>query len=140
MRSALLLMALALGTLTAQAQPGPAVTKGHDRYEEPGFGALAFLISDSTFFERWERPETPRIQDDTHYARGEVAYPVVIFQTDALDESGHADLTYDLTVTRPDGTPYAGTPMGLFARGLAPADGRAHRVGGRSPARAGPRP
>ena len=78
--------------------------------------AVAFLISDSTFYERWQRPEPPEIRDDTRYARGETAYPILIFQTDALDDRGHVALTYDLTVTKPDGSHYAGTPAtGLLA-------------------------
>ena len=111
MCSVFLIMALGLGALTAQAQSDPAIPKWSDRYEEPGFGALAFIISDSTFFERWERPETPQITPQARYVRGEVAYPIVIFQTDALDEHGHVNVTYDLTVMKPDGTLYAGTPV-----------------------------
>lgn len=112
MRYVLILLAsLVLCALPSRAQADQVATIGHDRYEEPGFVALAFVISDSTFFERWERPETPRIQPDTRYARGETAYPILIFQTDTLDESGHVDLTFDIAVTRPDGTSYPGTPV-----------------------------
>ena len=120
MRPVLFLLCVLLAP-AAFAQQDHLETKGHDQYREPGFVALAFLISDSTFFERWQRPEPPEIRDDTRYNRGETAYPILIFQTDAVDESGNANLSYDLSVTKPDGSAYSGTPLtGVLAWEGAP--------------------
>ena len=120
MRPLLLFLFVSLAP-TASAQQDRQRTQGHDQHREPGFTALAFLISDSTFFERWQRPEPPEIRDDTRYSRGDTAYPVLIFQTDAVDENGNANLSYDLSVIKPDGSPYSGTPItGIIAWTGAP--------------------
>jgi hypothetical protein len=120
-RLSALFVALTLLTPLASAQDGRPDTQANDHFSEPGFTAVVLLVSDSSFFEEWQRPETPRIQTDTRYTHGETAYPVLIFQTDAVDEQGHANLTYDLAVIRPDGAPYTGTPLsGLLAWEGAP--------------------
>ena len=117
----LLLLLLALSAPATLAQESRPDTQGHDQYREPGFVALAFLISDSTFFQQWQRPEPPQIREDTRYVRGELAYPILIFQTDAVDDEGNANLSYDLSVTKPDGTPYNGSPFtGILAWEGAP--------------------
>ena len=107
----ILLFVLGCIAFPAFAQPADSTRKGFDEYREDGFVVVAFLISDSTFFERWERPEPPRITPDTRYIRGETAYPVLVFQSDAVDEAGNAHLTYDLTITKPDGSPFSGSPL-----------------------------
>lgn len=130
MRLAILVAALALLAPVASAQQSQTARQGSDQYREPGFMAVAFLISDSTFFERWQRPEPPEIHDDTRYVRGQTAYPILIFQTDAVDEEGHASLTYDLSVTKPDGSPYGSSPYrDILAWESAPTPGMVLALG-----------
>lgn len=66
-----------------------------------------FLIADKNFFQKWQKPDTPKIEPVGNYKRGDDVLPIVIFATNGKDENGNADLSYDIVVTKPNGAVYA---------------------------------
>lgn len=64
------------------------------------------LINDPGFFEEWEKPEPPRIAPIQTYKRGDQVIPIILFGTDRVDSLGKANLTYDITITKPSGEIY----------------------------------
>ncbi|MGE5621291.1 MAG: hypothetical protein ACM3U0_01825 [archaeon] len=75
-------------------------------YNSNGLQIHFVLIKDKNFFEEWKKPEMPVITTVDTYKRGEDVIPIILFSTDGKDVNGNADLTYDITITKPDGTIY----------------------------------
>lgn len=66
------------------------------------FGAQLYLIMDETFYQEWRKPETPTITPAQLVVRGQTLYTAVIFYGPARDDKGLCQVTYDITVKRPD--------------------------------------
>lgn len=75
-------------------------------YNENGLQLHCALINDKGFFDEWQKPEMPKLNFVDTYKRGDYAIPIIIFGTNGKDEHGNADLTYDISVIKPDGTIY----------------------------------
>ena len=84
------------------------------------FGAQLYLIADEAFFQDWRKPETPTIAPVQLAVRGQPLYTAVIFYGEARDNKGLANVTYDLTVHRPDGSVYAERKPMIGWQNLAP--------------------
>ncbi len=87
------------------APPDSLIQK--DEYNKDGFSVIFLLTDDTTFYQKWALPETPHISTQDTFKRGQTALPIIIFATDGKDDKGNANLTCDLTVTKPDGSMYA---------------------------------
>lgn len=68
------------------------------------FGAQLYLTADETFFQDWKKPETPNLTPATLVLRDQPVYTVIIFYGPSRDDKGLANVSYDLTVKRPDGS------------------------------------
>ena len=93
------------------------------------FGAQLYLIGDNTFFQDWRKPETPTIAPIDLALRGQPIYTAIIFYGEAKDLGGLANVSYDLTVRRPDGTIYEKRDSMIGYQNLAPADDRELQLG-----------
>src|SRR2546423_11569573 len=73
---------------------------------QDGFGAQLWLTRYKKFFDSWKKEGDPHLTPLTTAKRNEAFYAVVLFAEPAANERGLADVTYDLTVRRPDGSVY----------------------------------
>jgi len=103
MRFLTLVLFFLINSLTVFGQGESTQLRPHSTYQQNGFMVQAILISDSTFFDRWTKLETPKISPIATYKRGKILYPIILFATDKFDKSGNANLTYDFAIKQPDG-------------------------------------
>ncbi|MBI5471011.1 MAG: hypothetical protein HY961_01555 [Ignavibacteriae bacterium] len=75
-------------------------------YQGDGLNIIGALIDDREFFDEWQKPQMPRIESVDTFRRGDEVIPIIIFATSAKDQNGNADLTYDITIRKPDGSVY----------------------------------
>ncbi len=93
------------------------------------FGAQLYLIDDPNFFVDWRKPETPTINPIDLAVRGRPLFTAIIFYGEAKDAGGLANVNYDVTVRRPDGTIYDKRDSMIGYQSLAPADDRELQLG-----------
>ena len=106
------------------------VQQNTDNIKSKGnFGAQLWLISDANFFENWHKPEIPAIAPVAIVLRGQPAYTPIIFYGPARDTGGLSNVSYDITVRRPDASVYSQN-MGLVGfQNLGPADDKVILLG-----------
>ena len=81
------------------------VQSNNDNVKSVGnFGAQLYLIGDEAFYQDWSKPATPTIAPVSLVVRDQPIYTVIIFYGPARDDKGLCNVSYDLTVRRPDGT------------------------------------
>ena len=68
------------------------------------FGAQLYLIGEESFYQDWRKPETPTIAPVSLVVRDQPIYTVIIFYGPARDDKGLCNVSYDITVRRPDGS------------------------------------
>jgi hypothetical protein len=125
----------ATAPLATGASPAPASTDtvGHirqlvrdvqsntDNIKSQGdFGAQLWLVQGQEFFQDWVKPATPNITPVTIVPRGENIYTAIIFYGITHDAAGLANVSYDITVHRPDGSIYSQYKTLIGWQGLAP--------------------
>lgn len=94
------------------ASAGQLVAQKHDpfsadsSYSKDGLTILYTLIGDKGFFDEWAKPEPPAIVSVDTFKLGQHVIPIIIFSSNAKDEKGNANLSYDITIIRPDGKVY----------------------------------
>ena len=93
------------------------------------FGAQLWLVQGEQFFQDWIKPATPNIIPAAIAPRGENIYTVIIFYGLAHDSAGLANVTYDITVHRPDGSVYSESKNLIGWQGLAPQESRTLELG-----------
>ncbi len=93
------------------------------------FGAQLWLTADGDFFEDWRKPQAPTINPVQIVQRGQPIYTVIIFYGEATTASGLDNVSYDITVLRPDGTIYNRRDALVGFQNLAPTDGRELQLG-----------
>ncbi len=93
------------------------------------FGAQLYLIADGGFFVDWRKPETPTIAPIDLAIRGQPLYTAIIFYGEARDNGGLANVSYDATVHRPDGSIYERRDGMVGFQGLAPTSDRELQLG-----------
>ncbi len=91
------------GQLVAQE---PGTLRGDSTYNKNGLMILFTLIGDKGFFDEWAKPEPPKIVSVDTFKLGQHVIPIIIFSTNEKDQKGNANLTYDITIIRPDGKTY----------------------------------
>ena len=84
------------------------------------FGAQLYLITDDNFFQDWRKPEIPSITPIQLIVRNQPLYTVVIFYGPARDDKGLCNVSYDITVKRPDGTTFTERKSMVGWQNLAP--------------------
>ena len=93
------------------------------------FGAQLYLIDDGSFFQDWRKPETPTITPIDLAVRGQPLYTAIIFYGEAKDLGGLSNVSYDITVLRPDGSVYDKRDSMIGYQALAPASDRELQLG-----------
>lgn len=93
------------------------------------FGAQLWLIEGLQFFQDWVKPATPAIDPVRIAPRGQDIYTAIIFYGIAHDSAGLANVSYDITVHRPDGSIYSHQKDLIGWQGLAPQDARSLELG-----------
>ena len=93
------------------------------------FGAQLWLTPNGDFFQNWRKPETPTIDPVDIVLRDHPIYTVIIFYGEGRTAAGLANVSYDVSVLRPDGTIYNRRDALIGYQNLAPADGRELQLG-----------
>ena len=106
----------------AQDQPtwrenGKLIGDKPNRKASNGFAAQLFLTEDATFFDNWNKPETPRLNETSKAPRNVPVHTVVLFTNPGLDAAGDADITASITILKPDGSVYAKVPTVICWKG-----------------------
>ena len=110
-----LVLALAISVaiaLPARCQVGWKDDKGYratdtdSRKSVNGFGGWVLVTSDANWRAKWETPSSsvPSFTEAKTVTKGQQVYVLAFFSNPLLDNSGDADVTCDLDITRPDGT------------------------------------
>ena len=71
-----------------------------------GFGAALFLTEDENFFQEWDKPETPHLRLASRARRGVPLFTIVTFVDPGQRPDKTADVKFDITVKKPDGSVY----------------------------------
>jgi hypothetical protein len=93
------------------------------------FGAQLWLVQGQEFFQDWVKPATPSINPISIAPRGENIYTVIIFYGLAHDHADLSNVSYDITVLRPDGAVYSDSKNLIGWQGLAPQESRSLELG-----------
>jgi TonB family protein len=76
-------------------------------YVHGGLNIYVRLIADEGFLALGDHPSPSQLVTQQVFHAGEYAIPAIMFETDAKDKDGNADLSYDLSVLKPDGSVFA---------------------------------
>lgn len=83
------------------------VDNGENVKEKEGLGTMLWLIKPNDFFEKWDTPETPKLEVTKEVKRNVPISAVVLFVNPGVNDEGKCDLVYDMIIRKPDGTVYA---------------------------------
>ena len=93
------------------------------------FGAQLWLTANGDFAQDWKKPEAPTIAPVEIALRDTPIYTVVIFYGEGRTAAGLGNVSYDITVLRPDGSVYNRRDALIGYQNLAPADERELQLG-----------
>ena len=106
------------------------VTSNTDNIRSAGsFGAQLWLTANGDFALDWKKPEAPTINPVDIAQRGTPIYSVLIFYGEGRTAAGLGNVSYDLTVMRPDGSVYERRDALIGFQNLAPTDDRELQLG-----------
>ena len=71
-----------------------------------GFGAQMWIINDESFFDDWNKPETPNLTFTETAIRNKKVYIIFLFINPGLDEASKANVVADVLIKSPDGKIY----------------------------------
>ncbi len=95
-----------------QPTPDTASMKAKD-----GFGGQFILTANEQIYAEWAKPETPKIEIASKLPVGKLLVPVVIYVNPKKHPDGTVDVTYDLTIIKPDGSVAREIPDIVCAKG-----------------------
>lgn len=93
------------------------------------FGAQLWLTANGDFAQDWKKPEAPSIEPVEIAVRGTSLYSVIIFYGEGRTSAGLGNVSYDITVLRPDGSIYNRRDALVGYQNLAPTDERELQLG-----------
>ena len=93
------------------------------------FGAQLWLTANGDFAQDWKKPEEPTIDPVEIALRGTPIFTVVIFYGEGRTAAGLGNISYDITILRPDGTVYNRRDALVGYQNLAPPDERELQLG-----------
>ena len=93
------------------------------------FGAQLWLTANGDFAQDWKKPEEPTIDPVEIALRGTPIFTVVIFYGEGRTAAGLGNISYDITILRPDGTVYNRRDALVGYQNLAPTDERELQLG-----------
>ncbi len=95
------------GEVSKQRRLVRDVASNTDNIRSSGnFGAQLWLTANGDFALDWKKPEAPTINPVEIALRDTPIYTVVIFYGEGRTTAGLGNVSYDITVLRPDGTVY----------------------------------
>ena len=71
-----------------------------------GFGVQTWIINDESFFDDWNKPETPNLTFTETAIRNEKVFIIFLFINPGLDEASKANVVADVLIKSPDGKIY----------------------------------
>ena len=86
------------------------------------FGAQLYLTADANYSEEWRKPGTPTINPVEIADRNVPIFTVVIFYGEGHTQAGLGNVSYDISIQRPDGTIYERRDALVGFQNLAPTD------------------
>jgi hypothetical protein len=96
----------------ATAPPTPAQASRN------GFGVFMLVTPDlDGFWEAWARPSPPQIGTTDEVRRGRPVYAILLFSGCRPAPDGNCNVTAELSMTGPNGSPYGDTMRGLVWAG-----------------------
>jgi hypothetical protein len=131
MRRAFLILALLLCVPAAAQEPRTFAWKVNDANAPPnpaqaskgGFGVMMLVTSDYVgFWEAWEGDTPPKVTATEEVARDRPVHGILLFSGCRPGQDGNCNVTAELSITGPDGSPYSETMSGKVWGG-APAPG-----------------
>jgi len=75
-------------------------------YKEDGLEIGCLLMKGTSLLYEWAKPKTPVLSHTSTYQRGDTVITALFVGTEAKDKNGDADVTYDITIFKPDGSIY----------------------------------
>jgi len=72
-----------------------------------GFGAQLWLINPGDFFEKWNTPETPKLEVTKRARRNVPISTVILFVNPGVNNKSKCDIIYNILIKKPDGEVYA---------------------------------
>jgi hypothetical protein len=96
---------LVLSTTRSYATPADTLRASCD-YSKDGMNLIGALTPDKDIFEKWDRPQLPKVVTSTSYKRGEHVIPLIIYSFDSSASAPYPPVSYDITILKPDGTTY----------------------------------
>jgi hypothetical protein len=85
---------------------GLPVSDSESRKTIDGFAVQVLFSSDEKIFKEWKKPRAPEITVVKSIGSNEIAFPLILYANPPIDRNGMVDLTFNLSVVRPDGTIY----------------------------------
>ena len=87
-------------------QNGKSVPDSNNIKSKDGFGAQLWIIDDHSFFDNWNKPETPKVPITKTAIRNKPVFIIFLFINPGTDQESKANVTADVTITCPDGKVY----------------------------------
>lgn len=87
-------------------QNGKPVPDSDNIKSKNGFGAQLWIINDESFFDQWNKPETPNVPITKTAIRNKPVFIIILFINPGLDQGSKANVTTDITIKSPDGNIY----------------------------------
>lgn len=98
-----LVLGLLFASLTLLGGSGSAFAQGSDKDSDGQFTGIAMITDDLTWYERFQRPETPEINGKDTFWAGERGSLVIIF-SNAEPRDGTVSVICDITAFDPEGS------------------------------------
>ena len=87
-------------------QDGKPIPDSDNIKSKNGFGAQLWIINDESFFDAWNKPETPRVPITKTAIRNKPVVIIIFFINPGLDQESKANVVADITIKSPDGKVY----------------------------------
>lgn len=85
---------------------GKPVPDSNNIKSKNGFGVQMWLINDDSFFDNWNKPETPNLRFTGTALRNKKVFIIFLFINPGLDQSSKASVVADVLIKSPDGATY----------------------------------
>ena len=88
---------------TINDKPAPDTDNGKSMN---GFGAQMWIINDESFFDDWNKPETPNLTFTETAIRNKKVFIIFLFINPGIDEQSKANVVADVLIKDPSGEVY----------------------------------
>ncbi|MDD4871906.1 MAG: hypothetical protein PHR77_15215 [Kiritimatiellae bacterium] len=85
---------------------GKSIPDSNNIKSKNGFGVQMWIINDKSFFDNWNKPETPKVPITQTAIRNKPVFIIFVFINPGVDKESKANVTADVTIKSPDGKIY----------------------------------